>query len=706
MAFDADMAEIAQLFVEESMEGLDIIESSLLSLDVGAVDPDVINEIFRAAHSIKGGGGTFGFVEIAEFAHRVETLLDEVRQGQRPVTTEIVDIVLEAVDCLRNMVSGLESDAEIDTNASKLVEAKIDRILSGELNKAVAGSAMPDASDNDLDTELEIVGWKIDFAPHAQALKSGNEPTRIFTALSELGDVVTTVKGIEKLDFDSDDATECSLSWRLKLFGDAAREQVDEVFAWTLEECELTIEPIYPPASTAGLMVVSSSGQSGAATAPARQTDDSKSVTAAAPGAAGLDKSAANPKATVAAAPAKKADAGSIRVGIDKVDALINLVGELVITQSMLGRFGQSYDFTQFSALKKGLAQLTRNTRELQESVMQIRMMPISFAFSRFPRLVRDTSKKLGKNVELVLNGEGTELDKTVLEKIGDPLVHLVRNSLDHGLETPQVRAAAGKPETGTLTLSAYHEGGNIIIEVSDDGAGINRDKVLSKAAERGLVEANTEISDEEVYAMIFMPGFSTVDAVSNLSGRGVGMDVVRRNIADLGGHVSIRSATGTGSTFTIRLPLTLAILDGQLITVSGHTYIVPLVSIVETVQMSSDSIATIAAEEELFKLRDEYIPIIRLHGLFGMNATKKALVKGLLVVVESNGQRVGLFVDDLQEQQQVVIKSLETNFTQMRGISGATILGDGTVALILDVRGLIDLFLDGSESCARPAVA
>jgi two-component system chemotaxis sensor kinase CheA len=333
-------------------------------------------------------------------------------------------------------------------------------------------------------------------------------------------------------------------------------------------------------------------------------------------------------------------------------------------------------------------------------------MLPMSFAFSRFPRLVRDTGNALGKKVELRLTGEATELDKTVLEKIGDPLVHLVRNSLDHGLETPEVRLAAGKPETGVLELNAYHEGGNIVIEVIDDGAGINKEKVLAKARERGLIGADEQLTDERISNLIFMAGFSTVDKVSDLSGRGVGMDVVRRNIADLGGHVTLKTETGVGSTFTIRLPLTLAILDGQLIRVGKQPYVISLVSIVETIQTSAEKINEIAGNSELFKLRDEYLPVLRLHDLFGIEPDSTCLDDGLLVVVEAGGSRAGLFVDDLLDQQQVVIKSLEANFKQTPGISGATILGDGTVALIIDIPGLIQMFYDKNASAELSSAA
>jgi len=352
--------------------------------------------------------------------------------------------------------------------------------------------------------------------------------------------------------------------------------------------------------------------------------------------------------------------------------------------------------------LRDGISQLERNTRELQESVLQIRMLPVSFSFRRFPRLVRDLSSKMGKKIELKLTGEQTELDKTVLEKIGDPLMHLVRNSLDHGLETPEQRIAAGKPETGILELRAYHEGGDIIIQVIDDGAGLNRNRIRSKAIEKGLVSESDDLTDSAIYNLIFLPGFSTAEQLSDVSGRGVGMDVVRRNVCDLGGNVSITSNDGAGSTVTIRLPLTLAILDGQLVSIDRETYVVSLVSIVESLQMEPAQISSVTGKSELYRLRDEYIPIIRVSELFGHCADRPELQGGLLMVVEADGKRFGLHVDDLMGQQQVVIKSLETNFKQVQGISGATILGDGTVALIIDVPGLIQCHFD---QCNRRGV-
>ncbi|MBS0396554.1 MAG: chemotaxis protein CheA, partial [Proteobacteria bacterium] len=408
--------------------------------------------------------------------------------------------------------------------------------------------------------------------------------------------------------------------------------------------------------------------------------------------AAGAAAASANPAATHKGG---GADAGSIRVSTTKVDHLINLVGELVITQSMLSRFADGCSPEELEKLREGLTQLTRNTRELQESVMQIRMLPISFAFNRFPRLVHDLSRKLGKKVELKLSGEGTELDKTVLEKIADPLVHLVRNALDHGLEKPETRIAAGKPETGTIELAAFHEGGNIIIEVKDDGGGLNKAKILNRARERGLVPADADLSDDQVHNLIFAAGFSTADTISDVSGRGVGMDVVRRNIQDLGGVVQISSVEGRGSTIRIRLPLTLAILDGQLVRVGADTYVISLVAIVETIQAQRDRLNAVPGGAELFRLRDEYIPVVRLYELFGVEPDSRAVEDGLLVVVEAEGRRYGVLVDDLLAQQQVVIKTLETNYRQVAGVAGATILGDGTVALIVDVPGLVQVYND-----------
>jgi len=408
---------------------------------------------------------------------------------------------------------------------------------------------------------------------------------------------------------------------------------------------------------------------------------------------------------------APEAVSNSIRVSVDKVDSLLNLVGELVITQSMLGRFKKEFNVDDLSDLRDGLAQLESNTRELQESAMQIRMLPIKVAFSRFTRLVRDLSRSMGKKVKLELLGEQTELDKTVLEKIGDPLVHLVRNSLDHGIETVEQRIAAGKPEEGLLRLSAFHEAGHIVIEISDDGAGLNRDRILSKAIEKGLVTEDEQLSDDAIHMLIFNAGFSTADQVSDLSGRGVGMDVVRRNIQDLGGRIDIESEIGVGSKFTIRLPLTLAILDGQLVRVGKDIYIVPLLSIVESVFINPERVNIVANNSMLYRLREEFLPITDLRAICGgyykdMVLNVDELNDKLLVVIETAGKRYGLVVDDLEDQQQVVIKGLENNYKHVHGLAGATILGDGSVALILDIPSLAQRCFSDVDSVEKLATA
>ncbi len=716
-----DLSEFHDIFFEECNEGLVVMETGLLTLDNGT-DVEEINSIFRAAHSIKGGAGSFGFMDISEFTHLMETLLDEMRDGRREVTQNIVDLLLKSVDILRDMVTAAQEEDEVDSNTVAEVKASLDKMLESNEGKgstedtdveeeieadcskevqqeALADEKQPQLSDSTKD-------WKIYFKPNAEMMKGGNDPIRIFRELDSLGDlkVSSDLSGI--VDLDEIDPEQSYISWHLELRDSENKEAIQEAFSWVEGECILEISPLNNlPGNTETTMeaVNSSLIDEKQPSNPTKVEDPSSENTADKP----IEKRPAKisppnsktDEASKTKPPAKSKsggakESGSIRVSIDKVDALINMVGELVITQSMLSQTGESLnleDTTSYDRLLDGLTQLERNTRELQENVLQIRMLPISFAFSRFPRLVRDLSKNLGKIINIEMIGENTEVDKTVLEKINDPLVHLVRNSLDHGIETPEVRRSKGKPENGTLQLRAYHEGSDIVIQVSDDGAGLNRDVILNKAIEKGLVGPNEELPDDRIANLIFMPGFSTAAQLTDVSGRGVGMDVVRRNVRDLGGNVSISNNVGrAGSTVTIRLPLTLAILDGQLVRVGDETYIVSLIAILESMQMSSEYINTIANESEVYRLRDEYLPVIRLKELFEVGSGTDNLQEGLLVVVESDGRKVGLFVDDLLGQQQVVIKNLESNFKQIQGISGATILGDGTVALIMDVPGLI----------------
>jgi len=675
-----DMAQFHQVFFEESFEGLDVMESGLLSMDPGEVDDEAINAIFRAAHSIKGGSGTFGFNDVAGFTHVMETLLDEMRDGRRPVTHEAVEVLLRSVDVLREMLTATRDSDAMNEARIQAQQAELEALLA-----AAAGDVVESAQ---LDTAVEpetvkINGWHIVFRPHLHMMRTGNDPLRIIRELAGLGEL--QVEGDVSLlpRFSEFDPEECHLSWDLHLKSAVERSAIEDIFDWVEDDCDLAIMPIHdavttevPPPPVAAPVALAE---------PAKERRQ-------------LQRRVPEDRRTQDRRAGGSTASSSIRVDIAKIDGLINRVGELVITQSMLSMLGEEFHLGQLDRLRDGLAQLDRHTRELQESVMQIRMLPISFTFSRFPRLVHDLSAKLGKKIELKMTGESTEVDKTVIEKIGDPLVHLVRNSLDHGIEMPEQRAAAGKPETGTVQLNAYHKGGNIVIEIKDDGQGLDRERILNKAMERGLVSEGDSLSDRQIHDLIFQPGFSTADQVSDVSGRGVGMDVVRRNINELGGSVEIESEAGQGSAIIIRLPLTLAILDGQTISVGRETYIIPLVSIIESIQVRQEMIRLVAGRGETFRLRDDYLPIIRLHEVFGIeNPQASDLADGLLVVVEGEGKRFGILVDDLVGQQQVVIKSLEANYKKVDGVSGATILGDGSVALILDIPGIIRLAAQGA---------
>lgn len=703
-----DMSQFLETFYEESFEGLDIMETELLALDVGEADLETINTIFRAAHSIKGGSGTFGLDNVASFTHVMETLLDEMRDGKRDVTQNAVNILLESVDVLREMLSTLQAEEELDVERIAKVKLKLDNLLAGgggDTGEASATEISAPAEVAEEEVAEEVVaelttgtyGWIIDFKPNVDMLQTGNDPVRMFRELDALGELSVTPDTSFLPEFLMMEPENSALAWVLTLKGDISISDVEEVFDWVEDECDLTITAMTASSTTAekeelsNVEIISEEEDS-----PLIKKATVEKLVTPAPVTEAIPPSADKPAATAKAKRKPATEASSIRVSIDKVDELINMVGELVITQSMLSQLGESesesFGEDEIEKLKNGLMQLERNTREMQENVMRIRMLPISFVFQRFPRLVHDLSGKLNKKIELILSGESTELDKTVMEKIGDPLVHLIRNSLDHGIETPDVRVAAGKPETGEIHLDAFHEGGNIVIEIADDGAGLNLDKILSKAKNSGLVAENDKPSDEEIADLIFQPGFSTADVVSDVSGRGVGMDVVRRNIRALGGTVDVKTTVGVGSVFTIRLPLTLAILDGQSIVVGDEVYIVPLVSIIESIQVDLSLVNGITGQAEVYRLRDEYIPIVKLCDVFNVKPMFDNMEDGLLVVVEAEGKKVALLVDDLLGQQQVVIKSLETNFKSIEGISGATILGDGTVALILDVSGLITI--------------
>lgn len=651
----AGLAQFQQVFIEESLEGLDTMESSLLALDEGG-DAELVHTIFRAAHSIKGGAATFGFPEMSSFTHEAESLLDEVRSGKRAIDGSIIELLLRTVDCLRGMFARAQAGEALNDAVAEGLRNE----LAAAMGRGVPANAVQARRDVD-----QADAWTIRFRPHAGMLAGGNEPLRLIRELAGLGKLQVTPEFDKLPAFAALEPTECHVGWTIELTGPVKRADITGVFDWVEDECDLTIEAKHVVAEVVA--------------APAAPV----AAPAAAPAVA--DAGAARAQRETSA------ESSSVRVSIDKIDGLINLVGELVITQSMLDTFREGdIDAARLAILEQGLAQLARHTRELQESVMGIRMLPIASVFNRFPRMVRDISQKLGKQVKLELIGEQTELDKTVLEKIGDPMVHLVRNAIDHGLETPDKRRASGKGDTGTLTLQASHRGGNIVVEVSDDGAGLNRDAIVAKAIQRGIISTGEGMSDDAVAELIFQPGFSTAAVTTDLSGRGVGMDVVRRNVSDLGGTVTIRSTQGKGSVFTITLPLTLAIIDGLTAAVGEERYIVPLVSIVESVQLKAEAVRSVVGGGELFRFRGEYLPVIRLHDAFGCENAVHAIDEGLMVVVEGDGSRVGLFVDGLIGQQQAVVKSLEANYRRVQGVSGATILADGSVALIVDIAGLV----------------
>ncbi len=684
-----DLAQFHDTFYEESFEALDAMEAALLKMSAGEVDSELINTIFRVAHSIKGGSATFGFTEIAGFTHTLETLLDQLRAGKRQVYPELVDLLLRSGDMMREMLVATRDKQALDKARIAQLHSSIEQVLASPTDSGtvlvpsltpekLAALAAPAASG-------APAGWRIHFAPGPKLLRHGNDPLRILRELSMLGGCAVRVDAMKIPPLCDLDAEECKMSWNIELGGEVSEAAVRAIFEWVEGECDLKIEAIGGPVAPAAV--------SAAVAAPAPAAPPP----AIAP--------AAKADAHADAARASGGEGGSIRVSIEKIDELLNSVGELVITQSVLSQLAAPLEGRDADELRNALGQLERHMRSLQESVMRVRMLPISFVFNRFPRLVRDLGQRLGKKIELRMNGDTTELDKTVLEKIGDPLVHLVRNSIDHGIEMPDARLAAGKNASGTIELNAYHKGGSVVVEVSDDGGGLKKDRILAKARERGLVAADEELSEDRIFNLIFAPGFSTAEVVSDVSGRGVGMDVVKRNINELGGHVQIFSTPGKGSMVRIRLPLTLAILDGQLARVGNEVYVVPIVSIVETIQVRRELVSSIAGRGEVFRLRDDYLPIVRLYDLFGIQPDHTELLDGLLMIVEADGSRVGLFVDELMSQQQVVIKSLETNFRPVTGLAGATMLGDGRVSLILDIPGVITRF-QSSEACRDTARA
>ncbi|SFD90145.1 chemotaxis protein CheA [Nitrosomonas sp. Nm166] len=697
-----DLEQFYEIFFEESSELLADMETCLLRLDVSSPDLEDLNAIFRAAHSIKGGAGTFGFTDMTEMTHMLETLLDKLRKGELEVRSEMVDAFLKAGDVIKEQLAAHRGEGQADPVVATAVCEELQR-LSDE-TQALAPVPVKETIDSDINTETvseeeaKITPVKIpsidDLPRITYCIEFSNRGLSnavledLYTNLRELGTLENIASAIENVR-------------QLKLTTSNSEEDVWEALAFVVDPANLKIEvdtrsviaeplAIEDELSMAKMPPAPGYGFFPGAPAAPRDIDDLESNLNSPQQknhineAHGFHKSSNKTTAV-----ASVNETSSIRVSIEKVDQMINLVGELVITQAMLAQTASQFDPVVFEKLHSGMNQLERNTRDLQESVMSIRMMPISFIFSRYPRVVRDLAVKLNKRVELKTVGENTELDKGLIEKIADPLTHLVRNSLDHGIEVPEKRISAGKPAHGTITLRAFHQGGSIVIEVSDDGAGLNRRKILAKARERDL-PVHDGMTDQEVWLLIFEAGFSTAETVTDVSGRGVGMDVVKRNIQSMGGRIDIESAFGVGTRISIRLPLTLAILDGLSVAVGDQMFIVPLNYITESLQPVATDIKTISGQGRVVQVRGEYLPVIALHEIFRLRPKVTAVHEGILVILEAEGHKAALFVDDLIGQHQVVIKSLESNYRRVQGVSGATIMGDGKVALILDTAALV----------------
>lgn len=637
-----DISDFYQTFFDEADELLADMEQHLLVLQPEAPDAEQLNAIFRAAHSIKGGAGTFGFSVLQETTHLMENLLDEARRGEMQLNTDIINLFLETKDIMQEQLDAYKQSQEPDASSFDYIcqalrqlalEAK-DETPSAVTRLSVVAKSEPQDEQSRSQSPRRII---------LSRLKAG-EVDLLEEELGHLTTLTDVVKGTDSLS--------------AILPGDIAEDDITAVLCFVIEADQITFETVEvsPKISTPPVLKLA------AEQAPTGRVEREKTT--------------------------RSSESTSIRVAVEKVDQLINLVGELVITQSMLAQRSSELDPVNHGDLITSMGQLQRNARDLQESVMSVRMMPMEYVFSRYPRLVRDLAGKLGKQVELTLVGSSTELDKSLIERIIDPLTHLVRNSLDHGIELPEKRLAAGKNSVGNLILSAEHQGGNICIEVTDDGAGLNRERILAKAASQGLT-VSENMSDDEVAMLIFAPGFSTAEQVTDVSGRGVGMDVVKRNIQEMGGHVEIQSKQGTGTTIRILLPLTLAILDGMSVRVADEVFILPLNAVMESLQPREADLHPLAGGERVLEVRGEYLPIVELWKVFNVAGAKTEATQGIVVILQSGGRRYALLVDQLIGQHQVVVKNLESNYRKVPGISAATILGDGSVALIVDVSAL-----------------
>tara|TARA_R110002020_G_scaffold123081_3_gene279125 strand:+ start:6007 stop:8235 length:2229 start_codon:yes stop_codon:yes gene_type:complete len=723
-----DMNEIKEIFFQECEEQLAELESGLLKLNDGDRDPETVNAVFRAVHSIKGGAGAFGLEDLVAFAHVFETTLDCVRSNRLEPSQDVLKVMLKSADVLADLTNAARDGGFVDESRSRALVKELEALANGETPapsvdapKVVAKAPEPvqaapptddsgfqpvpfsfdSFGDEEADGEGEQV-FDITFRPRRELFSKGNEAALLLRDLSRIGEMSINcdIDGLPALD--AMDPEDSYFGWSISLKTKKAEEDVRSVFEFAEWDCELTVKAAEAAAPAADLPMVpvpfdlsaldEVSGPAASADVSAAQTESDASKMAAAAARVEKKETAAAAAAAAQTATTAAAAAGqTIRVDLDRVDRLINLVGELVINQAMLSQSVIENDNNGTSSINMGLEELQQLTREIQDSVMAIRAQPVKPVFQRMSRIVREVADMVGKSIRLVTEGENTEVDKTVIDKIAEPLTHMIRNAVDHGIETPEKREAAGKDPEGTIKLTAKHRSGRILIELVDDGAGINRERVKQKAIDNELIAPDANLSDEEIDNLIFAPGFSTADTISDISGRGVGMDVVKRSIQALGGRISISSRPGHGSTFTMSLPLTLAVLDGMVVTVAGQTLVVPLTAIVETLQPEATAIHSFGANQRLISIRDSFCPLVDVGRILNFRSVQANPVEGVALLVESEGggQRA-LMVDAIQGQRQVVIKSLEANYTHVPGIAAATILGDGRVALILDVDAVV----------------
>ena len=663
-----DLTRFNATFLTESLAGLDAMETDLLELERGNKDPELLQAIFRVVHSIKGGSGSLGFEQIADFSHHLESLLDNLRTGSIEPSREITDLLLRGVDAERRLLGELQSGSGIDS-------ASIEQLTADLMTVHV--TAAPGEKTKGVIDEERWTTYLIRFKPQRGFFLSGNDPLRILRELSTLGGFEATCDTSQLPILSNIDPEQSYFSWTARLRSISTIAAVRDVFAWVTEDCDLNIQAALELDEIP--ILIKKNEEPGSQSRERRSTDPI-------PGRRASDRVIVDLSSADLTNPAR---AQTLQVGADKIDGLMNLVGELVITQTMLKQSVDHLDVNGLAPLQSTLAILERNTRELQQAVLAIRMLPVSVVFGRFHRMVRDMAVSLGKKVQLNISGESSELDKSVIEKLFDPLTHLVRNALDHGLETTENRLLAGKSEVGAISLHAQHRGGHIEIEVHDDGRGIDPDKIMVKARQLGIIGATEELDAQSIQQLIFRSGFSTANKVSDLSGRGIGLDVVRENIGSLGGKVEVVSSPGVGSTFIIRLPLTLAIVEGMFVQVGAETFVLPLAFITECMQSCDRPVKRVAGQGMVVEVRGEYVPVVELRRVCNI-ASGLDVGKGVFVLMEADSKRVALLVDSLLGQDQVVIKSLETNYRKVNHLAGATILGNGRVALILDANSIV----------------